>query len=118
MTIQTFTTPSGDKMVVLPQAEYQDLIDAYNHAIAMRDIAAGNLETLTTEEALAYVAETSPLRFWRHKRGLSQAALASQVGISQAYLAQIETGVRAGDVPLCAKLAKALRIRMEDLVID
>lgn len=118
MSVQTFTSPSGDLMVVLPHSEYQDLLDASRHEAAMREIAAGRLELLTAEETAAFIAEPSPLRFWRHKRGVSQAALAALVGISQAYLAQVEAGVRAGSTRLFAKLARALSVRIEDLISE
>ena len=73
---------------------YDDLIDARDHAIAMRDIASGAVETLTGPEVDAYWAAPSPLAFWRRHRGLTQVALAAQVGIAQSSLAQAETGRR------------------------
>nr|WP_242481619.1 helix-turn-helix transcriptional regulator [Paracraurococcus ruber] len=76
------------------------------------------METLSEAELDAYLAAATPLAFWRRHRGLTQAALATAGGISQPYLAQIEAGSRTGDVRLLARLAKALRIRIEDLVQD
>ena len=56
--------------------------------------------------------------FWRKQRGLTQTALAGEIGVSQPYLAQIEGGHRVGDVVLYSKLAAALKVRIEDLVPD
>lgn len=104
--------------VTLTRQEYEDLIDARDHALALRDVATGAMETLTEAELDEYLAATTPLAFWRRRRGLTQAALAATIGITQPYLAQIETGQRTGDVRLYARLAKALRLRIEDLVVE
>ena len=104
--------------VTLTRQEYEDLVDARDHAIAMRDVATDAMETLTEAELDDYVAAPSPLAFWRRRRDLTQGALAAMAGISQAYLAQIETGRRTGDVRLYARLAKTLHVRIEDLVAE
>ena len=102
--------------VTLTRAEYEALIDARDHAQAMREVATGAKETLSDTELDAYLAARSPLAFWRKHRGLTQTALAASAGITQPYLAQIEGGSRGGDVALFAKFASALRVRIEDIV--
>ena len=102
--------------VILRRADYEDLIDARDHAQAMRDVATGAMETLSDAELDAYLAAQSPLAFWRKHRGLTQTAMAAATGITQPYLAQIEGGSRGGDVALFAKFARTLRVRIEDLV--
>jgi DNA-binding XRE family transcriptional regulator len=104
--------------VTLTRAAYEDLIDARDHGQAMRDIATGAVETLTGAAVDVYLAAPSNLAFWRHHRGLTQAALASQIGITQPSLAQAETGRRGLSVRPYAKLAKVLRVRIEDLLDD
>jgi hypothetical protein len=49
MSIQTIIAPNGDELVVLSRREYQDLLDAGDHASAMRLVAAG-ADTLTDGE--------------------------------------------------------------------
>ena len=102
--------------ITLTRAEYEDLIDARDHAIAMRDIASGAVETLTGAEVDDYLAAPTPLAFWRRHRGLTQAVLAGRIGIAQPSLAQAETGRRGLSAETWAKIAKALRVRMEDLL--
>jgi DNA-binding XRE family transcriptional regulator len=104
--------------ITLTRAEYEELIDARDHAQAMRTIAIGATETLTGAEVDAYLAAPTPLAFWRRHRGLTQAALAAQVEIAQPSLAQAETGRRGLSVETYAKLAKALKVRIEDLLAD
>jgi DNA-binding XRE family transcriptional regulator len=115
MSIQTIVSPSGDELVVLSRQEDQDLLDARDHAAAMREVASG-ADTLTHAELDEYLAAPTPLAYWRKRRDLTQARLASRVEISQPYLAQLESGRRVGDVTLYAKLAAVLRLRIEDLV--
>lgn len=117
MTIQTIVSPSGDELVVLSKQEYQDLLDARDHTGAMREVSAG-ADTLTDAELGEYLAAPTPLVYWRKRRGMTQAELATLVEKSQPYLAQLETGRRVGDVALYARLAAALRLRIEDLVPD
>jgi len=116
------TTPSGEKIVILAAADYDRLVeeleDARDSAIAdtvLADIAAGG-ETFSQEEVDALLAAPTPLAFWRKHRGFTQASLAAKVGVSQSYIAQIETGRRTGEVDLYRRLAEALSLTIEDLV--
>lgn len=117
MPAHAYQTPDGTDHVSLPRAEYQDLIDARDHAIAMRNVATG-AAVLSESELDAFLAATSPLAFWRNRAGLTQAALAEKAGITQPFLAQIESGARDGTVTVLHRIAKALSIRIEDLIAD
>jgi transcriptional regulator with XRE-family HTH domain len=57
-----------------------------------------------------------PVRAWRDYRNLSQAQLAGVVGISRAYLAQIEGGERTGTLEVTARIARALGCRIEQMI--
>jgi DNA-binding XRE family transcriptional regulator len=57
-----------------------------------------------------------PVRAWREFRRHNQAQLAALVGISRSYLAQIETGERAGTLDVMAKIARNLGCLVEDLI--
>ncbi len=116
MAIETITL-NGEEKIVMSRRDYEDLIDARDHTWAMRDVAAG-APTLTSHELDDYLAAKTPLAFWRRRAGLTATALAAQVGISQAYLTQLEQAQRAGSLALHAKLARALGIRIEDLMAD
>jgi transcriptional regulator with XRE-family HTH domain len=58
----------------------------------------------------------TPLAYWRQRAGKTQAALAEQIGVSQPFLAQIEGGQRQGTVKVLARFAKAVGVRIEDLI--
>ena len=116
MTIQTLVTASGEKLVVLPLEEYEDLVDGRAHAAAMAGIEAGDIETFSSEEAARYLASPSPVGFWRRHRGFTAASLAAEAGLSEDQLCDVEARSGEADVRTYARLASALRVRIEDLI--
>ncbi len=123
MNAQTFVTPSGEKMVVLSEADYRQLLDAAEDAadaVAVRQfkekLAAGEEELLPAAMVDRMLAGESPVRVWREHRGLSAQSLAEQAGITQPYLSQIENGKREGGIETMKKLASVLGVMIDDLV--
>ena len=116
MPIPTTISPDGERLVTMTAEEYQDLIDARDAAVAMRDIAAGTMPTVAEADLDAYLAAPTPLAFWRKHRGLTQIEVSQAADISQPYLAQLENGQREGAVSVYARLAKVLHVRIDDLV--
>jgi DNA-binding XRE family transcriptional regulator len=104
--------------ITLTTDKYEELIDARDHAIAMRNVASGEEPLLNEEQLQAYLDAPSPIAFWRKHRSLNQKSLAELIGVSQPYLAQLEGGKRIGDIHLYARLAKALAVRIEDLLAE
>jgi DNA-binding XRE family transcriptional regulator len=116
MTIQKTISPDGKRLVTMTAEEYQDLIDGRDAEAAMRAVADGTMQTLSGAEVDAYLAAKTPLAFWRRHRKMTQRALGNAIGVSQAYIAQIENGVREGSPVMLRDIARVLRVRMEDLV--
>ncbi|UVK44455.1 helix-turn-helix transcriptional regulator [Mesorhizobium sp. AR07] len=116
MSIHYFTTPKGDEMAVLPRAELNALQDRAARAREVASYRAGEAPGFTAEEALAFANAVSPLAFWRARKGRTQAALASEVGISQNMLSAVENGKRGGDVGLWLRLSRALDVPVDQLV--
>ncbi len=52
----------------------------------------------------------------REKRSLTQAALAKKVGVHQVTIARLETGERRPSMDLLQRLAKALKVKVRDLL--
>ncbi|MDP2703742.1 MAG: helix-turn-helix transcriptional regulator [bacterium] len=52
----------------------------------------------------------------RLKKKLSQAALANRLGLHSTYISQVERGVRNMALKNIEKLAKALKVKVEELV--
>jgi len=109
-------TPGGEELVLLTLEEYEDLRDSLIAAERTQALAAGREELISSEELDIYLASPTPLAFWRKKRKLTQTSLARDVGISQNFLSDIEKSKDMGDVMLYAKLARRLKISIEDLI--
>lgn len=123
MNQQIITTPKGERLVVLPEAEYVRLLEALEdiedlNAVRLfkERLAAGEEELLPAAMVDAILDGESRVRVWREHRGLTAAALAKAAGIASPYLSQIETGKREGTVETYRKLAIALGITLDDLL--
>ena len=119
------TTPNGEPIVILAEQDYDRLVELAEDTRdsrlidqALSDHRAGTGETLTSREMGALLAATTPLEFWRGRRGLIPDDLARAVGISPDDLVQLERGERIGDAALWAALAEKLQVQIEDLVPD
>jgi len=102
--------------VSMSRAEYEDLIDARDHAIALRDMAAGSMPILNDDDMDAYLATPTALAFWRKHRRMTQVDLAAAAEISQPYLAQLESGQREAMGAVYNRLAHRLGVRVDDLL--
>ena len=71
---------------------------------------AANLETEYLSQLGARV------RAWRSQHGMTRKALSAACGVSERYLAQLEAGEGNISVLLLRKVARAIRVPVEDLV--
>jgi DNA-binding XRE family transcriptional regulator len=78
-------------------------------------LAAGEEEMIPAEFVYRLMDGENPIRVWRDFRGLASKELATAVGISPAYLSEIETGKKEGSVSVLKNIAKALRVDLDDL---
>jgi transcriptional regulator with XRE-family HTH domain len=68
-------------------------------------------------EPVDYMPVGERIAIYRRRRGLSQLALANMVGRSEAWLSQVERGIRHVDrLSVIIRLAQVLRVTVEDLV--
>jgi DNA-binding XRE family transcriptional regulator len=123
MGIQTLMTPNGERLVVMPEEEYERLVDAADEAAALAAVrefesrlAAGEEEFLPSELVDRILDGENKVLAWREYRGMSARELAGKAGITQAYLSQIETGKRDGTVSTIKKIAEALKVTIDELV--
>src|SRR5437016_2597129 len=115
--IQLIKTESGEELVVLPKADYERLVeraeseDAGTARIvrkAKQAIASGQEHVLPKAVVDRLAAGENPIRVLREWRGVTQAALAGRVGITQGYLSDLESGKRKGPFVLHEKFSRAL----------
>lgn len=118
-----FMTPGGERLAILPAEDYERLVEAAQDArdIALHDefqrrLAAGEEELIPSQIVERLLSDEHPVRVWRDHRGLSVKDLAEAAGISPSYLSQIETGSREGTLETMARIARALRVDLDDLV--
>lgn len=109
-------------MVTIPRAEYdrllaaaEDLADLGAYDRAKAALAQGKDELVPAEYANRLLSGESPLRVYRELRGLTQAVLASNAGVSRVTVAEIETGRKQGSVSTLRRLADALNVTLDDL---
>jgi transcriptional regulator with XRE-family HTH domain len=96
---------------ILPWDEYQALLRAAEGRLATAQPA------IPPAVRQAITEGAHPVRAWREHHSLNQGQLAAIVGISRAYLAQIEGGERTGTLDVMARIACALGRAIEDLLV-
>ncbi len=123
MKAQFITTDSGDELVLLARHDYDVLRasagdEEAEDRVTERMVAEARVRIAAGEEELIPAGpDGRPLmpkpfgervRIARKAAGLSQMELAAEVGISQNYLSQIESGQRGGDEDILKRLAVRL----------
>jgi len=84
---------------------------------AMRELADDADELIPADVAHRLLScDEHPLRVWREFRGLTQQALAEQVGIGKSYVSQIEAGKKVGTARVLKALAEVLQVDMDNLI--
>jgi DNA-binding XRE family transcriptional regulator len=116
------TTPSGDRLAVIPLTEYERLIEAAENLAdvraydeAMRRLSSGEEELVPSEIVNRLLDGENALRVWREYRGLTLKQLAGLAGVSAPFVSQIESGQREGSLETMRKIAAALKISLDDL---
>jgi DNA-binding XRE family transcriptional regulator len=116
------TTPSGDRMVLIPLEEYERLLESAEDAADAREVDEIKRRLATGEEELIPAAAVdriidgeNKLRVWREYRGMSARELAEATDLAPPYISQLETGKREGTIETFKKIAAALRVDIDDI---
>ena len=121
MSHQIIKKSGKPEYAVLPYKEYEKLLrlaeDAEDISALMKAAKRddGRLPHVFVKEL---VNSERPLPVWRKYRELSQQELADISGVTQPYIAQIETGKKEGSVKTLKKLANALSISLDDPITE
>jgi DNA-binding XRE family transcriptional regulator len=94
--------------------EMEDQRDALDAMLAR--ILTLNEESVPWSLVKRLSAGENPIRVWREFRDLQPDELASQVGVSETDLRELEGGHVEPGLAVAARIARALRIDLEDLV--
>jgi DNA-binding XRE family transcriptional regulator len=105
---------------VVPIDDWEKVVEALED---LEDIPAldemrsdPNEEFLPAEMVYGLLDGENPIRVWREHRGLSRQQLAEAAGIAKPYLSQLEAGKREASQRVIRRLAKALRVDLDDLI--
>ena len=102
-----------DYLALLEKAELMEDIAAFDSAMVA---VKGGEETIPLKVVDSLLAGESPIRVWREYRNLTQAQLAEQTGVKQSYIAMLEAGERQGTVDVLVKIARVLKVDVDDLL--
>lgn len=102
--------PVDTYALLLEKAEMLDDVKAYDEAMTNDE------ELIPSEIVDRLIRGENKLKVWREYRGFSQDKLAKLVGMSQASIAQMESGKRVGSVAALKEIAEMLEIDLDDLV--
>jgi DNA-binding XRE family transcriptional regulator len=115
-------TRNGREFAVLPMERLKKLIDdaemladvkAYDEALAR--LARGEDELVPIELTERRLAGESKVKIWREYRGFTQEGLAKAAKVSRSMIAAIEAKHKTGGVATLKKLAKALKVDLDEL---
>lgn len=113
-----------NEMVTIPKDEYlrlkaieEEMSDLHSAVQVLERIKAGTEELIPSAVVDRLLNGDAPLTVWREYRQLSQAELARQSGVNRVQIIDIEASRKTGSVSTLKKLATALQIDMDDLVV-
>lgn len=122
MKAQTITTPAGERLVMLPEAEFATLVEAVEDATDRtavarfrRALAGGDEELVPAAIVDRILGGENRIRVWREHRALTQDALAREAGILKTALVEIESGRQDGTVETLRRIAGVLDVTLDDL---
>ena len=114
-----------NEMVTIPKDEYlrlkaieEDMSDLHSATEILDRIKTGKEELIPAAVVDRLLDGQAPLAVWREHRQLAQAELARQSGVNRVQIIDIETGRKTGSVTTLKKLATALQIDLDDLVVN
>ena len=109
----------GKHFVMLPMYEFNKLMEdaemvddikAYDAAI----IEGG--EPFPAEVVYAIIEGENPIKVFRQYRGMKQDDIATQSGLSRAYICEIESGKKNGSIASLKAIAEVLEVDVDDLI--
>ena len=123
MNAQIIEKNGQPEWAVIPYPEYQKMQEAYQDAKDIQDIE-NNLRAIEEGEEIAIPGEVTfaileginPIRAWRNYKKIKMKDLAEMVGISSAYLSQIENNKRNPTIETLKAIANFLEVDIEMLI--
>jgi len=109
---QFIVAPSGERLVVLAEADYEALMRAAEAAgIEIEDLPRERHDRRPPRPSEG----ENPIRFWRERRGMTLTKLADRTKLLEDDLAELETGEREPTIEVLKTLAHALGVTIDEL---
>lgn len=106
----------GKNYILLSEEDYEDLVDGLEASAIMARIAAGE-ETWPMEIVEARLNGENSIHVFRKYRGLTISELADAAGMSEPDISDIENGKKTGAVDVLKRIATALKVDLDDLMV-
>lgn len=123
MNVQIIKKNGKPEWVVLPYKDFEKINELLEDIEDIKDIekylksVEDNAEdVIPGEVTFAIIDGTHPIRAWRKYKNIKMNQLAKKVGISGAYLSQIENGKRNPTIETLKAIANALEIEPEMII--
>ncbi len=119
MSAQIIEKDGVPEFVVLPFAEYENLMNIAEEKFDAADVLAfreNGEQTFPGEVLDSLLAGNSPIKVFRKYRNMTQGELAKSIGKSLTYIAKLEAGDRKGSVDVLSNIAEALNVDLDQLV--
>lgn len=121
MTVQIIEV-AGQKMAVLPVAEYHKLLEAVEDQADADAAARAEQRRLAGEEYVPaqlvdqLISGENALRVWRTFRGMTAVQLSKASGVEQSRISELENGKAQGKPATWRALADALKVTVDDIL--
>ena len=109
----------NERAVIVPLETWrrtlEELEELHDLRACQEDEANADAPTVEHEELCCQLG-LCPLRYLRNRAGLTQEQLSRKTGLSQSYIAKLETGERKASSRSLQRLARALGVKAEKLI--
>lgn len=112
MTPTLIETPNGERLILLPEADYRELVARAEG----RQTEVDRQVIVPAEIANRIFAGESPLRVYSQWRDMTATHLALKTGLSEGHISDIMKGRRNASPKARAKLAEVLELHPDDLI--
>lgn len=123
MNVQIIKKNGKPEWVVLPYKDFkkiqemlEDIEDIKDIEKYLKSVEDNAEDVIPSEVTFAIIDSTHPIRAWRKYKNIKMNQLAKKVGISGAYLSQIENGKRNPTIETLKAIASALEVELEVLI--
>ena len=98
--------------------ELEDQIDILKARAIQEAVKRRDIEIFPAEVVHQLIDGISPVKVYRKHRKLTSQELANKVGVTQAFISQLETGKKKGSLETLKKIADTLDLTVDDLIWD